>query len=36
MVFDFDLGQDVPCQGNNGRTSYFGHGFVDAYAAAKQ
>jgi hypothetical protein len=26
---------DVPCQGNGGRTSYFGHGLVDALAAAK-
>jgi hypothetical protein len=24
----------VPCQGGNGRTSYFGHGLVDALAAA--
>ncbi len=36
MVFDFDLGQIVPCQGGNGRTSYFGHGLVDALAAAQQ
>ena len=26
---------DVPCQGGGGRTSYFGHGLVDALAAAK-
>ncbi len=26
---------DVPCQGNGGRTSYFGHGLVDALAAAR-
>jgi len=25
---------DVPCQGQGGRTSYFGHGLVDALAAA--
>jgi subtilisin family serine protease len=36
VVFDFDLGQVVPCQGGNGRTSYFGHGLVDALAAARQ
>ena len=37
MVFDFRLGnQIVPCQGGNGRTSYFGHGLVDALAAAHQ
>lgn len=27
---------DVPCQGQGGRTSYFGHGLVDALAAAQQ
>ena len=26
---------DVPCQGQGGRTSYFGHGLVDALAAAQ-
>jgi subtilisin family serine protease len=36
MVYDFDLGQVVPCQGGDGRTSYFGHGLVDALAAASQ
>ena len=25
----------VPCQGQGGRTSYFGHGLVDALAAAR-
>jgi hypothetical protein len=36
MVYDFDLGQVVPCQGGDGRISYFGHGLVDALAAASQ
>ena len=36
VVVDFDLDQVVPCQGGNGRTSYFGHGLVDALAAAQQ
>ena len=36
VVFDFDLEVVVPCQGSNGRTSYFGHGLVDALAAARQ
>jgi lantibiotic leader peptide-processing serine protease len=36
VVFDSNLGQAVPCQGGNGRTSYFGHGLVDALAAATQ
>ncbi len=26
---------DVPCEGQEGRTSYFGHGLVDALAAAR-
>ena len=34
VVIDFNTGEAVPCQGQNGRTSYFGHGFVDALAAA--
>jgi subtilisin family serine protease len=33
-VFDI-AGNVVPCQGQGGRTSYFGHGFVDALAAAR-
>ena len=33
FVLDIE-GNVVPCQGGNGRTSYFGHGFVDALAAA--
>jgi lantibiotic leader peptide-processing serine protease len=36
MVYNFDLGEVVPCQGMNGRTSYFGTGLVDAFAAASQ
>jgi subtilisin family serine protease len=35
VVLDAE-GESVPCQGQNGRTSYFGHGFVDALAAAQQ
>lgn len=33
-VFDAH-GNVVPCQGQGGRTSYFGHGLVDALAAAR-
>jgi lantibiotic leader peptide-processing serine protease len=35
VVLDFDTGEVVTCQGQGGRTSYFGHGFVDALAAAR-
>jgi subtilisin family serine protease len=35
VVIDFDTEDVVPCQGGNGRTSYFGHGLVDALAAAR-
>jgi subtilisin family serine protease len=34
QVLDAD-GNAVPCQGQSGRTSYFGHGLVDALAAAR-
>jgi hypothetical protein len=35
-VYDYDLNQVVPYQGGNDRTSYFGHGFIDALATARQ
>jgi subtilisin family serine protease len=35
VVIDFDTGDVITCQGGNGRTSYFGHGLVDALAAAR-
>jgi subtilisin family serine protease len=35
VVLDAD-GNPVPCQGQGGRTSYFGHGLVDALGAAQQ
>lgn len=35
VVLDFDTGEVIPCQGQGGRTSYFGHGLVDALAAAR-